>query len=609
MCGIVGYTGSRQAVPVLLQGLYKLEYRGYDSAGVALQVGDALKVVKTRGRIAVLEEKLKEQGEIRSTCGIGHTRWATHGEPSDLNAHPHVSQNGRVALVHNGIIENYQELRQELRAAGYEIKTQTDSEVVAHIFQMCWNGDPVQSLLATTRHLRGSYALGVVSADSPDTLVCTRRDNPLIVGVGEGENMIASDIPAILALTKKYIVLGDGEVAKLTPAGVTVYNQLGDEVQKEISTVTWDVSAAEKGGYEHFMIKEIMEQPKAVRDTIAPRMKDGLPALASEGLTPDVFKDVRFIHITACGSALHAGLVGKSVIERLARIPVVAQVASEFRYGDPIIGPEDLCIVISQSGETADTLAALREAKKRGAKTLGVVNVLASSVAREADHVLYTWAGPEIAVATTKAYSAQLAAMYLIAILAAEGRGTLSGWTARTLCANVARLPEMITETLKCREQMQHLASLYYNHQSTFYIGRGIDYAAAMEASLKLKEISYVHSEAYAAGELKHGTISLIEPGTLVVALANEPRLFEKIISNVKSVKARGATVVLVTNNEDFQPDAEICDHLVRIPSCPAELSASLSIIPMQLLAYYVGVYRGCDIDKPRNLAKSVTVE
>ena len=609
MCGIVGYTGPKQAIPVLLQGLYKLEYRGYDSAGVALQAGDGLKIVKTRGRIKALEDKLNEEGNPASTCGIGHTRWATHGEPSDLNAHPHVSQNGRVALVHNGIIENYLELREMLRAAGYEIKTQTDSEVVAHVFQMCWKGDPVQALLETARHLRGSYALGVVSADSPDTLVCTRRDNPLIVGVGVGENMIASDIPAILALTKNYIVLGDGEVAKLTPAGVTVFSPLGDPVEKPVNTVTWDVSAAEKGGYEHFMIKEIMEQPKAVRDTVAPRMKDGMPELSAEGLTPALFKDVRAIHITACGSALHAGLVGKTVIERLARIPVITQVASEFRYGDPIIGPEDLCIVISQSGETADTLAALREAKKRGAKTLGVVNVLASSVAREADHVLYTWAGPEIAVATTKAYSAQLSAMYLVAVLAGAGRGTLTGWNARTLCMNIARLPELIEETLKCREQMQHLASLYYNHQSTFFIGRGIDYAAAQEASLKLKEISYVHSEAYAGGELKHGTISLIEPGTLVVALANEPRLLEKTVSNVKSVKARGATVILVTNNEEFAPDAEICDHLVRIPACPAELSASLSILPMQLLAYYVGVYRGCDIDKPRNLAKSVTVE
>lgn len=609
MCGIVGYTGSKQAVPVLLQGLYKLEYRGYDSAGVALQMGDSLRVIKTRGRIAALEEKLKDAGELSSTCGIGHTRWATHGEPSDLNAHPHVSQNGRIALVHNGIIENYMELREMLRASGYEIKTQTDSEVVAHIFEKNYHGDPVKAMMETTRRLRGSFALGVVSADSPDTLVCTRRDNPLIVGVGKGEYMIASDIPAILALTREYIVLGDGEVAKLTPQGVTVYNQLGDPIEKQINTVTWDVSAAEKGGYEHFMIKEIMEQPKAVRDTIAPRMSDGLPMLKDEGLTPDVFKFVRTIHITACGSALHAGLVGKTVIERLARIPVVAQVASEFRYGDPIIGPQDLCIVVSQSGETADTLAAMREAKKRGAATIAVVNVLASSAAREADHVLYTWAGPEIAVATTKAYSAQLAAMYLIAVLAAQGRGTLKGWDARSMCANIARLPELITQTLECREQMQHLASLYYNHQSTFFIGRGIDFAAAQEASLKLKEISYVHSEAYAGGELKHGTISLIEKGTLVVALANEPKLFEKTISNVKSVKARGASVILVTNNDDFKEDPEICDHLVRIPSCPAELSASLSIIPMQLLAYYVGVYRGCDIDKPRNLAKSVTVE
>jgi len=609
MCGIIGYVGKSRAVPMLLQGLYKLEYRGYDSAGVALLEDGKLAVVKTKGRIKNLEDKINAQPLFSSMCGIGHTRWATHGEPSDLNAHPHVGQGGRVALVHNGIIENYIELREMLRQSGYEIKTQTDTEVVAHLFEMHYKGDAVKALGETVKHLRGSYALAVVSADSPEELVCTRQDNPLIVGLGQGENMIASDIPAILAITRDYIVLNDGEVVKVNADGVTVYNPLGDVVEKEVNTVTWDVSAAEKGGYEHFMIKEIMEQPKAVRDTVSPRMENGLPQLSDANLSDELFRNVRNIHITACGSALHAGLVGKAVIERLARIPVIAQVASEFRYSDPIISEQDLCIVISQSGETADTLAAMREAKKRGAKTIAVVNVLASSAAREADSVLYTWAGPEIAVATTKAYSAQLAAMYLIAVKAALTRGTITEEQAHQYCAEINRLPELIGQTLETREQMQYLASVYANRQSTFFIGRGIDYAAAQEASLKLKEISYVHSEAYAGGELKHGTISLIEDGTLVVALCNDIALFEKSISNIKSVKARGASVILVTSNSDFQPDPEVCDHLVRIPACLPELAASLSIIPMQLLSYYVGVFRGCDIDKPRNLAKSVTVE
>jgi len=609
MCGIVGYVGKSRAVPMLLQGLHKLEYRGYDSAGVALPEGGGIEVIKTSGRIDDLEKKVKHYGELSACCGIGHTRWATHGAPSDLNAHPHLSQGGKVAIVHNGIIENYMELREMLRGAGYRITTQTDTEVVAHLFEMNYHGDAVRAMVETVKYLRGSYALAVLSADEPGQIVCTRRDNPLIVGVGEGENMIASDIPAILAVTKNYIVIADGEVVRVDAGGVTVYNSLGETVEKEINTVTWDVSAAEKGGYEHFMIKEIMEQPKAVRDTVQPRIKDGMPALDDCGLSDALFENARNIHITCCGSALHAGLVGKVVIEKLARIPVIAQVASEFRYCDPIIGPDDLCIVISQSGTTADTLAALREAKARGARTVAVVNVVASDAAREADGVLYTWAGPEIAVATTKAYSAQLAAMYLIAVRAGLARGTLSEEAARRCCAEIAALPELIERTLACREDMQYLASLYSNRQSIFFLGRGIDYAAAQEASLKLKEISYIHSEAYAGGELKHGTISLIEDGTLVVALCCDPALLEKSVSNIKSVKARGAKVIMVTSVSSFQPDPEICDHLIRIPACAAEFSASLSNIPMQLFAYYVGVHRGCDVDKPRNLAKSVTVE
>lgn len=609
MCGIVGYVGRQQAVPVLLQGLYKLEYRGYDSAGVALLEQGQLKVIKARGRIQNLEELLQQQGPFTAGCGIGHTRWATHGEPSDINAHPHVSENGRIALVHNGIIENYMELREMLRQAGFTIRTETDSEVVAHLFQLHYHGDAIAALRETTRQLRGSYALGVVNMDTPGELICTRRDNPLIIGVGQGENMIASDIPAILAVTKEYIVLSDEQVARITADGVDIFDSVGNRVQPRLETVTWDISAAEKGGYEHFMMKEIFEQSKAVRDTLLPRLKDDLPLAEGEGLSDALLQKVRSIHITACGSALHAGLVGKAVIERLARIPVMAQVASEFRYCDPIIGPEDLCIVISQSGETADTLAALREAKRKGAATLAIVNVVSSSIAREADAVLYTWAGPEIAVATTKAYSAQLAALYLIALRAALVRGTLSEERVRELCREVASLPEQIQQTLECRSQLQHLASLYANRQSVFFIGRGMDYAAGQEASLKLKEISYIHSEAYAAGELKHGTISLIESGSMVVALACDPALVEKTISNVKSVKARGASVVLVTNDPRLEEDPEICDHLVRIPPTEPLFSASLSILPMQLLAYYTAVIRGCDVDKPRNLAKSVTVE
>ena len=608
MCGIVGYTGKKKAVPVLLNGLYKLEYRGYDSAGVALIEDGKLEVIKTKGRIKTLDEKLAATGDFKATCGIGHTRWATHGEPSDVNAHPHVSDNQKIALVHNGILENYLEIRQMLKDKGYRIKSDTDSEVAAHLFQMFYKGDPIETLLELGRRLRGAYAFAIISADRPGEMFCTRRDNPLIIGVGEGENMIASDIPAILQMTRKFIVLNDGEAARVTPDGVTVYNELGQKVEKEINTVTWDMSSAEKGGYEHFMIKEIMEEPKAVRDTVIPRIKDGLPALEECGLSDELFRGIRGIHIVACGSALHAGLVGKVLIEKLSRIPVTATIASEFRYSDPIIGKEDLCIVVSQSGETADTLAAMREAKKKGARTVAVANVVASNAAREADGVLYTWAGPEIAVATTKAYASQLSALYLIAVKAGLANGGITVEKAKEYCAAIASLPELIEETLKLRPQIQKLASLYYNRNDMFYIGRGIDCAAAQEASLKLKEISYVHSEAYAGGELKHGTISLIEKGTVVIALACDPALYEKTVSNMKSVKARGADVIMVTNG-DFEPDGEVCDYVIKVPKCPAELSASLSIVPMQLFAYYVGVSRGCDIDKPRNLAKSVTVE
>ena len=608
MCGIVGYVGREEAVPVLLQGLYKLEYRGYDSAGVATVQPDGIRIIKTKGRIKNLDDKIQQEGGLQGTCGIGHTRWATHGAPSDVNAHPHQSQNGRIAVVHNGIIENFLDLRHALEADGYQMRSQTDTEVVSHLLEKNDTGDGVQTLLATVKQLRGSYALAILSADRPQELLCTRRDNPLIIGVGQGENMIASDIPAIIAKTKQYIVLDDNEVARVTADDVQVFDAQGQPVQKEIQTVNWDISSAEKGGYDHFMIKEIMEQPKAVRDTVSPRIENGLPRLDDAQLTDEMFHELRNIHIVACGSALHAGLVGREVIERFARVPVSASVASEFRYRNPIIGKEDLCIVISQSGETADTLAAMREAKKKGARTIAIVNVVSSSAAREADSVLYTWAGPEIAVATTKAYSAQLAALYLIAIKAGLARGTLTEEQARNYCQQILALPDQITEALRNRSQIEHLASLYHNRQSVFFIGRGVDYAATQEASLKLKEISYIHSEAYAAGELKHGTISLIEEGTLVVAMANDPDLYEKTLSNVKSVKARGASVIMVTD-QDVEADPEICDFVVKVPTCDPALSASLSIVPMQLFSYYMGLFRGCDIDKPRNLAKSVTVE
>ncbi|MDD6315710.1 MAG: glutamine--fructose-6-phosphate transaminase (isomerizing) [Clostridia bacterium] len=609
MCGIVGYTGSQQAVPILLQGLTTLEYRGYDSAGVALQTENGIRTIKTKGRIQALRGKIEAQGEIHSTCGIGHTRWATHGAPSDRNSHPHESMDGTIALVHNGIIENYLEMRSMLTAEGVVFKSDTDSEVVAHLFARNYKGDGVAAMMDTCRQLRGSYALAVICRDHPDEMICTRHDNPLIVGLGEGSNMIASDIPAIMSITRRFIVVGDGEIVRVRPQGVEVFAKDGSPVEKEVQTVNWDIESAQKGGFDHFMIKEIMEQPKAVRDTISSRITDDLmPDLLEEGVGTELFRQIRNIHIVACGSAYYAGLAGKVAFERLARIPVLASVASEFRYSDPIIDSSDLCIVISQSGETADTLAALREAKARGATTVAVVNVLASSAAREADHVIYTWAGPEIAVATTKAYSAQLSVMYLLALTAARARGTLDDASIREYCRALRELPDQIGQVLACGDEMKALAQLYHRNNDAFFIGRGIDYMAVQEGSLKLKEIAYVHSEAYAGGELKHGPISLIEEGTPVVALACDAQLYEKQISNIQSVKARGAQVILITNG-DFPIDEKICDHVVRIPQCPYFMAASLSILPIQFFAYYVGVFRGCDIDKPRNLAKSVTVE
>ena len=613
MCGIVGFTGRENALPILIKGLHALEYRGYDSAGIAAITKEGeLRVIKTRGRIEALEKKVLAAGDIDCTCGIGHTRWATHGEPSDANSHPHLGGDGKIAVVHNGIIENYLELREHLTARGYVFHSETDTETVAHLIadlhKNSTDGDIVRTVLRAIHRVRGSYALGVVSLDQPDEIIAARRDNPLVIGLGEGENMIASDITAIIRRTRKYIILDDNEVAVVRPDEVIVYNNFGERIEKEVRTVTWDLSAAEKGGYEHFMIKEIMEQPRAISDTIRPRLKDGEIVFEENGLTDDRMANAKHVHIIGCGSALHAGIVGQRVIESLCRVRCTARVASEFRYENPIIEPDDLCIVISQSGETADTLAAMRQAKAAGAFTVAIVNVVSSTIAREADGVLYTWAGPEISVATTKAYSAQLSALYLIAGRLAFARGLMDAEQHKAFCASLAALPDLVQKTLECKEQMQFLATRYNNRASVFFLGRGLDYAAAMEASLKLKEISYIHSEAYAAGELKHGTISLIEDGTLVVALATQHELYEKTVSNIREVTSRGAEVILIAG-ADFTGDESACRYVVRLPECPAILSASLSIVPLQLLAYYIAVERSCDVDKPRNLAKSVTVE
>ena len=612
MCGIVGFTGRENALPILIKGLYSLEYRGYDSAGIAAFTKEGLRVVKTRGRIANLEEKIREVGcDMECTCGIGHTRWATHGEPSDRNSHPHLGGKGKVAVVHNGIIENYKELRERLEAHGYEFKSETDTETVAHLVDYLHTGkqeDLAKTVLAAVQRLRGSYALGVVSMDNTQEIVAARRGNPLVIGIGEGENMIASDITAIISRTRKFIILDDNEVAIVRPDEVIVMNEFGDKVEKEVQTVNWDMSAAEKGGYQHFMLKEIMEQPKAVTDTVTPRIKNNAVCFEDNGLTDERLRDIENIHIIGCGSALHAGMVGKRVIEAMCRIRCSAEVASEFRYENPIIGKKDMCIVISQSGETADTLAAMRLAKQAGAFTIAIVNVVSSTIAREADGVLYTWAGPEIAVATTKAYSAQLAALYLISVKIARVRGLISIGDERALCAELQRLPECVTEALKCQPDMQRIATLYANRPSVFFLGRGLDYAAALEASLKLKEISYIHSEAYAAGELKHGTISLIEQGTLVIGVLTQSKLYEKTISNMLECKSRGAYLMGLTTYGKYETEDQV-NFTVYVPKVDEHFVGSLAVIPLQLLGYYVSVAKGLDVDKPRNLAKSVTVE
>lgn len=611
MCGIVGYIGEEQAAPLLLQGLEKLEYRGYDSAGVAVYTGEKLEVAKAKGRLKILSDMLDEGKSLQGTIGIGHTRWATHGAPSDINSHPQVSDSGKFAVVHNGIIENYLMLKTFLMDRGVTFVSETDTEVVAQLLEYYYKKyqcDILEAMIRVIHKVEGSYALGVICQDSPDELYAVRKDSPLIVGLGQGENFIASDVPAILAKTREIYRLNDNEIVRLTRSGVTVFNTDRDEVHKEPVHIDWDVSAAEKGGYEHFMFKEIMEQPKAIRDTISPRIRDGKIVLDDITLTREQVESFRRIVIVACGSAYHVGVVAKYALEQLTRIPVEVDVASEFRYRHPIIDDKALVLIISQSGETADTLAAMREAKRLGARTLSIVNVVGSSIANESDDVLYTWAGPEIAVATTKAYSTQIAVVYLLALYLADLLGTISPEEYASYLDDLQKLPEQIEAVLQNREHIQYFASRNFNAKDIFFIGRNIDYALSLEGSLKLKEISYIHSEAYAAGELKHGTISLVEDGTLVVALASYLPLFDKTMSNVKEVKARGAYVLGLTVEGKTEIEKET-DFVFYLPATNAMMQPSLMVVPLQLFAYYVAAMKGCDIDKPRNLAKSVTVE
>lgn len=608
MCGIVGYIGKAQAAPILLDGLAKLEYRGYDSAGISVFDGENIQTVKTKGKIKDLRELTHDGTDLAGTVGIGHTRWATHGEPSDVNSHPHVNASETIAVVHNGIIENYLELKNRLLAKGYVFQSETDTEVVTLMLDYYFDGDLLKTLSKVMSRIEGSYALGIINKDNPDEIIAVKKDSPLIVGLSEDGNYIASDIPAVLKHTRKIYILEDGEIVKLTRDNVTVYNQDLDVIEKEVTEIQWDVSAAEKGGYQHFMMKEIHEQPKAVRDTIFPRIKEDEVFIHELRMTDKQIKDLKKVFIIACGSAYHAGVTGKYVIEELSRIPVEVDLASEFRYRNPILEDNTLAIIISQSGETADTLAAMREAKRHGVRTLAIVNVVGSSIAREADDVLYTWAGPEIAVATTKGYTSQLSALYLLALHFGKIREKISRSDYLEMLQELKSLPDKIEQMLQDKEKIQYLANQYIGLKDVFFLGRGIDYASALEASLKLKEISYVHSEAYAAGELKHGTISLIEDGTLVVALVTQEQLYGKIVSNIVEVKTRGAFVLAVTN-EDNKDIEKNTDYVFYIPKTNKNFTGLMATIPMQLFAYYVAVAKGCDVDQPRNLAKSVTVE
>ncbi len=610
MCGIVGFIGGEQAAPVLLDGLRRLEYRGYDSAGLAVfgeQQG--LQLVKAKGRLAVLSDLVDGGAKLEGTVGVGHTRWATHGEPSDANSHPHLSNSGRIAVVHNGIIENYMEIKEYLQSQGVVFHSDTDTEVVAQLLDYYYQGDLVEATFKVLHRIEGSYALGILCSDHPGQLIAARKDSPLVLGYGEGCNFLASDVTALIKYTKTVSYMEDGELAILTRDGIQVYDALLQPVEKERSTVDWDIADAEKGGYEHFMFKEIMEQPEAVRKAIAPHIQNGQVVLDGLGLDADFLQSLSRLYIVACGSSYHVGVVGKYQLEQLLRKPVEVVLASEFRYSNPLVDENSLVIVISQSGETLDTMAALREARRLGAKTLAIVNVVGSSIAKEADYVLYTWAGPEIAVATTKAYSTQLAVLMLFGIWTARLLGRLTPEREAELLGEMLRIPDKIAEILRHTEEIQYYASLYFNHESIFFMGRNLDYAMGLEGSLKLKEISYIHSEAYAAGELKHGTISLIEDGTLVVALASYAPLFDKDVSNVVEVKSRGARVLGLTTRSRAEEMAKHADSLIVIPDTDLMFLPSLAIVPLQLFAYYVALMRGCDIDKPRNLAKSVTVE
>ncbi|MBQ3180660.1 MAG: glutamine--fructose-6-phosphate transaminase (isomerizing) [Firmicutes bacterium] len=610
MCGIVGYAGVNEAAPVLLKGLEKLEYRGYDSAGIAVLNGREIEFAKAAGKLQVLRDLTEEGATVHGRIGIGHTRWATHGEPSDVNAHPHVSNSGRFAVVHNGIIENYQQLKAMLLGKGFTFLSQTDTEVIAQLVEYYYGkcGDMLETMCRIVGKLEGSYALGILCADQPDRFYAVRKDSPLVLGLGEGANLVASDVSPMLAYTQRVCYLDDQEIVVLQADNVAVYDINGERIEKEVTVIDWDVSAAEKGGYEHFMFKEIMEQPQSLQKTISPRLQDGEIVLDDFHITRERLEDFRKIYIVACGSSYHVGAVGKYVLEQTTRIPVEVDIASEFRYRNPIIDEHTLMIVISQSGETADTIAAMREGKRQGSHVLAIVNVLGSTIAREADDVLYTWAGPEIAVATTKAYSTQLAVIYLLALKFAELLGTMAAEERAAHYQALQQLPQQMESLLAEKEEIQFMASQLYNKHSIFFIGRNLDYAVALEGSLKLKEISYIHSEAYAGGELKHGTISLIEQGTLVVTLATHDALVDKIKSNAEEVKARGAYLLAVAVRGDERM-AEVADAVFYVPRTLPLLQPSLTVLPLQLFSYYVASQKGCSIDQPKNLAKSVTVE
>lgn len=608
MCGIVGFTGSQSATPILLDGLKKLEYRGYDSAGIAVLGENGIHMIKTIGKIKNLEEKTRGGDALPGVSGIGHTRWATHGEPTDLNAHPHMSNDGKFAIVHNGIIENYAILRQELTEKGFQFKSETDTEVIVHLLDLYYAGDLKTAVMKTVARLEGSYALGVLCDQERGRLFAARQAAPLILGVGVGENYFASDVTALVAHTKNVIYLDDGEIAELTPDHVTVYDSIGREAHKPVTRVAWDIAAAEKGGYEHFMLKEIMEQPNALKATIDPRIKDGEIVLDDFAPSDRDLGQVHKIMITACGSAFYAGSVGKYVMEQLCRIPVEADLASELRYRNPLVDKHTLLVVVSQSGETADTIAAMKECKARGARVLAIVNVVGSTIAKLADHVIYTWAGPEIAVATTKGYTTQVAVLDMLAVYLARRLGKLDTAAYQKLVQAIQDFPSLVQRAIDLNPSVPELAEAYHQYKNLFFIGRNLDYAACMESSLKLKEISYLHSEAYAAGELKHGTIALIEQGTPVISLACYERLFDKMMSNIKEVKARGARVLAVVLEGNRQIFAE-ADDVIFVPRTEPLFNTLPEIIPLQLFAYHIAKANGCDIDKPKNLAKSVTVE